>query len=237
MIGLAQLARRPTRAEPQRAQYLDQIADSAQSLAGDHLRHPGPVEDRGRQAAARDRRPSTWASCCARSQRGYAHAGRGARRWTLRCEIGARRRRRGARRPAARAPDRHQLPQQRAEVHRRRRACASVARRGAGRGARALRGRTTPAPASTRPTAGAAVPALHAGRRVDHAALRRHRAGAVDLPRAGRADGRRGRRGQPARPRQHASGPSCRCRAAGGAGRRRRRPPADARRAATARAC
>jgi len=34
MIGLARLARAPETAEPQRLQYLDQIADSAQSLAG-----------------------------------------------------------------------------------------------------------------------------------------------------------------------------------------------------------
>ena len=47
--------------------------------------------------------------------------------------------------------------------------------------------------------AAAAVPPLLAGRRVDHAALRRHRPRAVDLPRARAADGRRGRRAKHAR--------------------------------------
>ena len=50
--------------------------------------------------------------------------------------------------------------------------------------------------------AGAPVPALHAGRRIDDAALRRHGAGLVDLPRARRADGRPRRRAQRAGTRQ-----------------------------------
>ena len=44
---------------------------------------------------------------------------------------------------------------------------------------------------------GAAVPPLHPSRRIHHAALWRLRPGAVDLPRTGHADGRRGRRAQP----------------------------------------
>jgi hypothetical protein len=72
--------------------------------------------------------------------------------------------------------------------------------------------------------AGAAVPTLHAGRRVDHAALRRHRPGPVDLPRAGRPDGRRGRRRQHAGAAAAASGPSCRCRRPAQRARRSRRP-------------
>ena len=47
-----------------------------------------------------------------------------------------------------------------------------------------------------------AVPALRAGRRLDHAPLRRHRAGPVDLPPAGGADGRHGWRRQRRRDRQ-----------------------------------
>ena len=49
----------------------------------------------------------------------------------------------------------------------------------------------------------APLPVLRAGRRLDQPALRRHRARARDLAPAGGADGRRDRRREPARPRQH----------------------------------
>ena len=55
----------------------------------------------------------------------------------------------------------------------------------------------------TRRAEGAAVPAFLAGRRLDHAQVRRHRPGPGDLQAAGRADGRRGRRGKRAGQGQH----------------------------------
>jgi PAS domain S-box-containing protein len=64
--------------------------------------------------------------------------------------------------------------------------CASACRHRAHRGRRHWHRRR-------RRAARLAVPAVHAGRQFHHAALRRERTGAVDLPRAGNADGRRRR--------------------------------------------
>ena len=150
---------------------------------GHHLRHPRPVQDRGRQAAGRgDRvRPRRGVAPTAAQLRG---AGRRTRART-RAGDRPRGRRHGRRRPFAGAPGRHQLPHQRAEVH----------RAGPGRSARPAPGRrATGAPGSAGHRAGhrrdgprAIVPAVHPGRRLDHPALRRYRPGPVDLPRAGGA--------------------------------------------------
>ena len=55
-----------------------------------------------------------------------------------------------------------------------------------------------------------AVPAVHAGGLLDHAALRRHRPRPVDRAQAGRDDGRPGRRAQRAATRARRSGSRCR---------------------------
>ena len=233
MIGLARLARAPDTGEARRHAVPGPDRRQRAVAGRHHLRHPRPVEDRGRQAADRGRAPSTWASCCARCSAAYATLadGRGA-------GAALRDRRRGVdgavqRRPAARAPDPQQLPQQRDQVHRRAARCGCCAPR-----RRAPSGRVRfevhdTGPGIDEADARAPVPALHAGRRVDHAALRRHRAGAVDLPRTGHADGRRGRRGQRARPGQPLLG---RAAAAARAARAGARAAADRRRAAAGRA-
>ena len=102
--------------------------------------------------------------------------------------------------PTRPAPDPHEPAEQRRQVHRTRRP-------GAARGA-AHRRRQRPAPARVRGArqrhrhqprrAGSPVPAVHAGRRIDHAALRRHRPGPGDQ------QGARGADGRPAQRRQHA---------------------------------
>ena len=100
----------------------------------------------------------------------------------------------------------------------------------AGAGARRRRpaGRRRQRQRRRRAAAAAAVPAVLARRRVDDARGRRHRPGPVDLPPAGAADGRRGRRRDPCRRRQHLLG-----RAAAAAGGAARRHAGAARRART----
>ena len=172
---------------------------------------------RSRPASCRsNRRPSTWVPCCSRCERGYAAlaSGRGLR-LRLQADAGIGHVLGDA---AAGAPDAHQLPGQRAEVHRARRRSAACP---AGeRPAGALRGARHRA-RHRRRHPGAAVQTLHPGRPVDDAALRRHRSGPVDLPRAGEPDGRRGRRHQPARRRQLLLGRTAAA---------RRRPPRPPRR-------
>ena len=102
------------------------------------------------------------------------------------------------------APDPVQPARQCAEVHRaRRRRRRAPAREPLGDGtarASCCRCRDTGIGMSD-DAAGAAVPAVLAGRQLDHAALRRHRPRPVDRAPAGRADGRRRRRSK-ARPGQ-----------------------------------
>ena len=92
-------------------------------------------------------------------------------------------------RPGARAPGAGQLPEQRAEVHRARLADAASPAWPAG-GALRFEVRDSGPGITPAELRRAALPALRAGRPVDHAALRRQRPGPVDLPRTGRADGR-----------------------------------------------
>ena len=144
-------------------------------------------------------------------------APRRASSWSYAARSGPARRRRRRRGPAA--PDPAQPAAQRGQVHRgrARSSCAGRATRRAGATATRSRwdapvrgprhGHRHPA----RPDR-AAVPVVQPGRRVDHAALRRHRSGPRDQPPAGRADGRRAvGREQPA----------CRARAARSASRSR----------------
>ena len=103
-----------------------------------------------------------------------------------------------ARRPDAAAPGPAQLRQQRRQVHRARHAspCAPGCWRNA---ATTLLVRFEVQDTGIGIAAGqaaAAVPRLRAGRRLDHAQIRRHRPGPGHHPAPGRADGRRGRRRQ-----------------------------------------
>ena len=56
LVGLAQLARTPEVDDRRRLQYIEQICESARHAVGDPVRHPRPVQDRGRQADRRPRR-------------------------------------------------------------------------------------------------------------------------------------------------------------------------------------
>ena len=185
-------ARSPTSTRRARRQYLDQIADSAQALAGiiSDILDLSKIE--AGKLHARDRAPSTCASCCARCSAAYATLAE-ARGLALR--LRARRRRAEgacaatrcacARSSATTSATRSSSP--------RRARCACAARR-LDAATRVRFEVHDTGPGIDEATQRAAVHALHAGRRVDHAALRRHRPGPVDLPRTGHADGRRGGR-------------------------------------------
>ena len=178
---------RAARATPNDPQLGDALLD-------DHQRHPRLLEDRGRQARARARSPSTSprsSKTCVELLAAQAREqGARARRLASRRDVPRRVRRR--RRP--RAPGAAQPARQRGQVHRsrrgrraRRRSTASATRQTSP----ALRGARHRASASPPTTQAAAVRAVRAGRRVDHAPLRRHRPRAGDLQAARRADGRR----------------------------------------------
>jgi signal transduction histidine kinase len=116
MIGLARMARMPDIGEERRRQYLDQIADSAQALAG----IISDILDLSKIEAGKLQLGTVCTfdlgELLRRLQQSYttlaaAHGLRCTWRSTPAC-------RHGQRRPAARAPDHQQLPQQRAEVHR-----------------------------------------------------------------------------------------------------------------------
>ena len=95
-----------------------------------------------------------------------------------------------------------------------------------------VRRHATPASASRADKQRGDLRAVRAGRRLDHAQVRRHRPGAGDLGAAGRADGRPDRGGERAGPRQHvplhraASHRPARRRPTAGAGRAPSRWPA-----------
>jgi PAS domain S-box-containing protein len=200
LMGLARLAQHDEVPVPRKQEYLRQIVDSAQCLS-DVL---SDILDLSKVEAGK---------------------------LSIENVTGHRRRRAAlaARRPGAGAPDRHQLRDQRAQVH----ACRLRARaRPLGPGRRGVPGGGGQRHGHRRGHAGAPVPPVHAGRRIDHAALRRHRPGLVHLPPAGAADGRRGGREQPARPRQPLLGGTA---AAAGRGRARGARGAAAGRAAAGR--
>ena len=145
-------------------------ADSRQRAepGGHHLRHPRPVEDRGRQVQHRGR-----ALQPARPDEGGAPrlpvAGAGALAGADPAR-GRRRARHRARRPGAAAPDPEQLHHQRPQVHRPRQRAdrgGAIERPRAAR-RRALQ-RERHRPGHRRGHAAPPVPALHAGRRIDHA--------------------------------------------------------------------
>jgi CheY-like chemotaxis protein len=116
MIGLARMARAPDIGEDRRRQYLDQIAESAQALAG----VISDILDLSKIEAGKLQLETTTfdlGELLRRLQQSYTTLAGGARPEAA----GGDRPQRaghGQRRPAARAPDHQQLPQQRAEVHR-----------------------------------------------------------------------------------------------------------------------
>ena len=133
LLGLARLAQPArTRARSAAQQYLEQIGDSAQALAAiiSDILDLSKIEagKLALETVAFDLRELLRVAAAAAMPRWPTprpialRAGRSAAALP----------RRGARRPGAHAPDPHQLPEQRAEVHRRRATCG-CARCGAGR--------------------------------------------------------------------------------------------------------
>ena len=183
LLGLARLAMRPDIGTERRHHYLEQILDSAQSLAGilSDILDFSKIE--AGKIALEDM-PFDLREALAGVHQSYRTM---AEAKGLSLRAGDRPRAAGARqrRPGAGAPDPRQLHHQRAQVHRARQRPhrSRRARNPARCGSRS----STPAPASMRRRRSAALPAVLAGRRLDHAALRRHRPGPVDLPRAGAA--------------------------------------------------
>ena len=167
--------------------------------AGRDQRPARLLEDRGRPARARAHRDGP-----ARARRGSrdhargAGGGQGSRAGRGR-RAGPPRSRAGRSRPHP--PGAHQPGLERHQVHDQGRGRdPRRARTGPGRGPRALLG----ARHRHRPRAGgvaAPVPALHAGRRLDRAPVRRHRPRALDRQAARRTDERRRGRAQPRRQR------------------------------------
>ena len=165
--------------------------------AGHHQRHSRLLEDRGRQAAPR--------SAGSRHPPG----GRGSHRPVRAARAPERHRAAARHRPvpaslgqgrrAAHPPDPHEPGVERAQVHRQRPRAGARARRESFRDARVAghrRGRHGHGHPAGEP--GGDLRRLRAGRRLDHAPLRRHGTGAGDQPPARHAHGRRHHGGQPA---------------------------------------
>ena len=195
------------------ATTLQTIRTSADVAADDHQRHPGLLQDRGRQARPRAHRlrparrvedVGRAAGAAGRTQKGLelivAHALR-----TCRTRASATR---------APAPDPAQPGRQRHQVHARAaRSCWPCGRSIGERRPRAsccFEVRDTGIGIAD-DSAATAVPAVHAGGRVDHAPLRRHGPGTVDRAQARRADGWRNRRATASVGRGSVSGSRCRC--------------------------
>ena len=211
--------------------------------ARDHQRHPRLLEDRGGAHRPRERRvrPAPSGARGARLLR-RGRAGQGAR---AALPHPPRRPERAAGRPRAAAPGPHQPRRQRGQVHGdgRGRPAGDPRRAGRRRGGRPLRGARHRH--RHRPRAEVApLPVLRPGGRLGQPPLRRHRPRPRHLEAARLADGRRDRRREPPRPRQHllvhraprAAGPGsvprpCPLRAARGPARarggRQRDQPAD----------
>ena len=177
---------------PSSASTCDTVKQSGEALLAVDQRHPRFLEDRG-AAAGRSRRVAFDA---ARPRRGRA-SGCWPRAPT----------RRGSSWPATSQPDvpdvarrrpgtpaagPHQPRRQRHQVHRTRRGRRRRRARGAGPARQAALQFAVSRHRHRHPArqAMADLRAVRAGRRVDHAPVRRHRAGAGDLVAAGRADGR-----------------------------------------------
>ena len=221
LVGLARLARQPGLDEARRERYLQQIDDSAQALSG----VISDILDLSKIEAGKLRLEATDFDLHAlleSIEHGYAALAE-ARALVLSMSVDAAVPRRVRGDPVrvrqvlsnylSNALKFTEHGGVRIEVRRARR--DAVALRGPGQ-----------RPGHRPGGAGAAVHALHAGRRVDHPALRRHRAGPVDLPRACAADGRRSRGGQRARSWQPLLGRPA------AAGQRRSRPASPVRRGA-----
>ena len=178
-------------AQRQAARLREQGPQRRHVAAGDHQRHPRFLEDRGGQARHRDhrlqarrrhqlgRRRSPAQKAHDKGLEFLADVSRSipaAAAWAIRCGWGRSSptwsTTRSSSPSAARSASRSSCSSRPA-----RRCSSKFSVRDTGIG-------MTPG------AGGEAVPAVHAGRHVDHAQVRRHRAGPDDLPAAGRADGR-----------------------------------------------
>ena len=186
------------RADAEQREYAETVRQSGEALLDDHQRHPGLLEDRGRQARAGDidldvrEWSRTWSTCSPSRRR--------RRGLELACQIAERRAARSARRSRPPAPGPDQPRRQRRQVHRARRDRRARGLRRPRVGARRPRRRprsrrrrscasrsSTPGIGIPREAQARAVPAVLPGRQLDDPPVRRHRAGPGDLQAAGRS--------------------------------------------------
>ena len=196
ILGLTHLLQRDDLRRRRRRAAVEQDQRGGPAPAAHHQRHPRPVEDRGRQAAPGARELLARARCSTqvRSLVNEPRVGQGpgARQPTSTT------RRRGCTATRRGCARRCSTRRQRGQVHRARHRCrirARLLQRHDGQVL--LRFEVQDTGIGIEPAQlPRAVRGLRAGRRLDHAPLRRHRPRPGDTRRAGRADGRRGRRRQ-----------------------------------------
>ena len=172
IIGMTELAL-DTELTAEQREYLDMVKQSADVAAAAHQRHPRLLQDRGRQARARADRRSPCATRSATRCKPLALRAH-EKGLELACHIAADVPDDAGRRPGPAAAGPHQPGRQRHQVHRagrgRRRGRAGVARHDDDVDA-ALRGRATPGIGIPPDKQAADLRGVHAGRRLDDAAV------------------------------------------------------------------